>query len=218
MEQIDAWLDALLVLHFRINQTERQYVSAFKATVGRSSPIYTMLESPDPDGEFVGTFMEEILRRADHATAQFRIHARIDHTADQMALACKKFYPAFSPPAQLVRAIATAELEATRPHARVERAREAEQELKLLERQLQEAQYEHATRDGLEQFTYISEHPNSNSMFPRSTVWWPTTGRRIVNNGCDMGTSGTPTLESNSTTTWKILSPSHGPATKSCSV
>jgi hypothetical protein len=139
MEQIDAWLDALLVLHFRINQNERKYASAFKATVGRSSPIYTMLESPDPDGEFVGTFMDEILRRADAATAQFRLHSSLDIATAHMAKACKGYYPAFSPPIELVRAIATAELEATRPHNRVERAREAEQELKLLERQFQEA-------------------------------------------------------------------------------
>jgi hypothetical protein len=146
MEQIDAWLDALLVLHFRINQTERQYASAFKSTVGRSSPIYTMLESPDPDGEYIGTFMEEILRRADAATAQFRRHTRFDNTAEHYELACKDYYPAFSPDPELVRAIATAELEATRPHARVERAREAEQELKLLELQLQAARAEHWSR------------------------------------------------------------------------
>jgi hypothetical protein len=159
MEQIDAWLDALLVLHFRIKQTERKYVSAFKATVGRSSPIYTMLESPDPDGEYVGTFMEEIIRRADAATAQFRLHSSLDIANAHLAKACKNYYPAFSPPVKLVQAIATAELEATRPHNRVERAREAEQELKLLERQFQEARSLHDSRDGMEQFEFISEHP-----------------------------------------------------------
>jgi hypothetical protein len=158
MEQIDAWLDSLLVCHFRINQTERQYVIAFKATVGRSHPIDTMLDSPDPDEQFIGTFFDEMLRRADAATDSFRAHTQTDIAEEHLLNAVAGIYPAYDTPEELVRAIATAELAATRPNARVEAVREAEQDLKLLERQLAREINIHETRTGLERYEYIHEH------------------------------------------------------------
>jgi hypothetical protein len=115
-------------------------------------------DSPDPDEQFIGTFFDEMLRRADAATDSFRAHTQTDIAEEHMLNAVVGIYPAYDTPEELVRAIATAELAATRPNARVEAVREAEQDLKLLERQLAREINIDETRTGLERYEYIHEH------------------------------------------------------------
>jgi hypothetical protein len=79
MDQIDAWMDSLLIEHFRYNHTERTYIMAFKAACGRLHPAYTLMSQPQNDDELNGkTPEEEAIRRADAATISFRAHARDD--------------------------------------------------------------------------------------------------------------------------------------------
>jgi hypothetical protein len=151
MDQIDAWMDSLLIEHFRYNHTERTYIMAFKAACGRLHPAYTLMSQPQNDDELNGkTPEEEAIRRADAATISFRAHARDDGINRFLNLACADVYPEFGAPRDLVSAIAYAELEITRPNALLVTAQEAQKELKMLDYQLAELVTEHSTRTGIQ--------------------------------------------------------------------
>jgi hypothetical protein len=156
MDQIDAWMDSLLIEHFRYNHTERTYIMAFKAACGRLHPAYTLMSQPQNDDELNGkTPEEEAIRRADAATISFRAHARDDGINRFLNLACADVYPEFGAPRDLVSAIAYAELEITRPNALLVTAQEAQKELKMLDYQLAELVTEHSTRTGIQKLRYI---------------------------------------------------------------
>jgi hypothetical protein len=156
MDQIDAWMDSLLIEHFRYNHTERTYSMAFKAACGRLHPAYTLMSQPQNDDELNGkTPEEEAIRRADAATISFRAHARDDGINRFLNLACADVYPEFGAPRDLVSAIAYAELEITRPNALQVTAQEAQKELKMLDYQLAELVTEHSTRTGIQKLRYI---------------------------------------------------------------
>jgi hypothetical protein len=159
MEQIDAWLDCMLLEHFKHNHTERTYIMAFKVACGRTHPTYNMMSQPCNDDELCGkTPEDEAIRRADEATASFRAHAVEDGVNRFLNLACAKYYPKFGAPRNLASAIASAEFEATQPGALVTIAQEAERELKMLEIQLERLRYTHENRNGVQKLQFLSDH------------------------------------------------------------